>query len=469
MPAPVEQMARNRAQDEAKQNERERLQTLAKVSAYAKWENDTDSRLAYARQVDHRRLAEQKEEAKLHARRVKLKEMYDNDWAKWQQGVENQQETPADRKLAIQKRAEELKAKRQADAQQYVNAQRANQWRASCDDLRQLDSQATLIDVAERRNEQLHEKNRQNMQDLEDEKQWADAWEVDRLRKERRELEDLANQHRRNEEMRQDLDRQVAARKAKSQVIRENARSEAKETKERWEMEQRIQEEHDAKVRAAMVEEGKRVFKYNAMRQEKRSQDAKVEMQNDLVLLQVALEKERRELEDEEEKKRNEKEITRQYQEHLKKQMVKEKENTSALDALRREDEEKAAAKRDRQIQKEQVARDSLQRAVMQGRRQQMEERRQKDAIMQEEMKQYAVELNEKAHQLDLAEKSLRAEQQKARYDNQRGVRLQIAGRQTVQNREKQQEYLKLKQMQYSEKQYQKQLQADVGRVSRQF
>merc|ERR1719181_1669943 len=115
--------------------------------------------------------------------------------------IESSKETPDIVKAKIREKAEALKAKREFEQQEYVEAQRRRQWRDGCDDLRQLDSQATLNDVAKRRSEQLEEKSRQQLQELEDEAQWSNAWDVDRKKKEIRERNDLAQAHTRNVDM----------------------------------------------------------------------------------------------------------------------------------------------------------------------------------------------------------------------------------------------------------------------------
>merc|ERR1711988_1135378 len=106
-------------------------------------------------------------------------------------------------------------------------------------------------------------------------------------------------------------------------------------TKERWRQEKVLQEEHDAKVKLAEKARGRAVLEYNNARQMKRAEDAKLEMQ----------------------KRRQEKEMTKQFQEHLRLQMIKEAEDDTLLEELRRQDEDRVHKKKEAQYQKEQAAR----------------------------------------------------------------------------------------------------------------
>merc|ERR1711988_1203230 len=250
-----------------------------------------------------------------------------------------------------------------------------------------------------------------------------------------------------------DLQRQQRSYRAECMKLKED--EEAVLTKERWRQEKVLQEEHDAKVKLAEKARGRAVLEYNNARQMKRAEDAKLEMQNDLVLLQVALEKERRELEDEEEKRRQEKEMTKQFQEHLRLQMIKEAEDDTLLEELRRQDEDR--------VQKEKAARANLLKLTVKGRQEQLalKAKWKADELAQDKLRiAHTMRENERLEEL---EKQAAAQQAQARKDNQTAVTFQIRKKAETRAREKQSEYLQLRQMQHSEKQYMKRL-ADMKR-----
>jgi len=263
--------------------------------------------------------------------------------------------------------------------------------------------------------------------------------------------------------MRQDLDLQRQQRSYRAECMKLKEDEEAVLTKERWRQEKVLQEEHDAKVKLAEKARGRAVLEYNNARQMKRAEDAKLEMQNDLVLLQVALEKERRELEDEEEKRRQEKEMTKQFQEHLRLQMIKEAEDDTLLEELRRQDEDRVHKKKEAQYQKEQAARANLLKLTVKGRQEQLalKAKWKADELAQDKLRiAHTMRENERLEEL---EKQAAAQQAQARKDNQTAVTFQIRKKADTRAREKQSEYLQLRQMQHSEKQYMKRL-ADMKR-----
>merc|ERR1711865_550699 len=187
--------------------------------------------------------------------------------------------------------------------------------------------------------EQLDEKARQQYQDLQDEDQWSNAWEVDRLRKEQRERRDLAAQHGRDQDQKRDLDLQVKQNSTTAYNAKDQQSRESDAQREQWAVEDQKQKEFENAYAAANYKRGQDVLQYNNTRLIQRTQAAQTEMENELTLLQVALEKERRELEAEEEKKRQEKEASQIYQKHLQAQMVREKADDSLLEELRRSTE----------------------------------------------------------------------------------------------------------------------------------
>jgi len=461
----AEQMKKNRLALEAKDDERSRLIQLEKVASYAKWENDTDARAAQDRKKQTMFGFQAQANSELDQRREELAKMYERELNSWKGLLLSQQETASDVKERIRAKALALKQKREAEQGEYVNHQRMRQWRDGCDDLRQLDSQATLNDVAQRRSEQLDEKARQQYQDLQDEDQWSNAWEVDRLRKEQRERRDLAAQHGRDQDQKRDLDLQVKQNSTTAYNAKDQQSRESDAQREQWAVEDQKQKEFENAYAAANYKRGQDVLQYNNTRLIQRTQAAQTEMENELTLLQVALEKERRELEAEEEKKRQEKEASQIYQKHLQAQMVREKADDSLLEELRRQDEQRAADKRDSQKHREDKARSELASQVQIGRERQKQEKLGIVADQRESDRLYANDqaaLNIQLNDMELEKKAMQA---KARKDNQSKVRLQVSAKEQVRNETMQREYLANRSNQYREKVYNEQLMTFAGQA----
>lgn len=462
---PIDVMNRRRAAETLVEENKKRISNINKVTSRAQWENDTDKVIGSRRANETAAKMEAQNQQALYERRQKLASLYNSEMSAWQNEVTSNVETAEDRKDKIRARAKSLYDSRKSQEGSYVQKQRARQWRDASDDLRSLDTQATLMDVAERRREQLFEKNRQQAQQIEDEQQWSLAWEQDRLQKEEREEMDSAKRGVMNQEMRRDLDLQRQQRSYRADCMKQKEDDDAAMTKERWRQEKVLQEDHDQKVKAAERARGRAVLEYNNARQMNRAEDAKLEMQNDLVLLQVALEKERRELEEEEEKKRQEKEMTKQFQEHLRQQMVKEKQDDTLLEELRRQDEERTFKKKEAQYMKEQSARANLLGLVVQGRKDQLTMKEQIRMDNREQDRLHAQSVQHECERLEILEKQTAGQQAKARYDNQHAVMFQVSKKRAQVAKEKQDDYLSLRQMQFSEKNYQKMLNAHTSQV----
>jgi hypothetical protein len=464
---PIDVMAYRRAQESTIEANRVRIANINKVTSRANWENTTHMKIQQKTAQNNAAAMEATAQQELHQRRVQLANIYNSEMQAWQDEISSSVETAEDRKASLKKRANALKAARLEQDQRFVAEMRGAQWRDSCDELRALDTQATLLDVADKRREQLGDRELQQAQLLEEDEQWSAAWDADRMKKEKRETDDMTKLKTQNEEMRQDLDLQRLQRHRRIQRATSDQQNEAEDTKSRWHQEKMLQETHDTQCKEAERQRGKAVLRYNNIRQSKRSEDAKMEMESDLLLLKVALEKERRELESEEEKKRAEAAITKQYQEHLRLQMIKEKEDDSLLEELRRQDEERVQAKRDAQFAREQECRQELLNAVMEGREQQLVNKARTRQVEAAEDHEHAVRTKTECERLVVLEASTQAAQAKARADNQGAIRVQKNAKETAKEQQLQHEYLEWKTMKYAEKKFQDVLGRDGGKVAR--
>ena len=103
----------------------------------------------------------QEQEDELNERKQELQSLYNNDMSQWKQTLHSSLEvSPADRMEQIRKRAFELKAKREEERQVFVKECYEQQWRDQCDDLRALESQATLDRIVKDREQQIIENKR---------------------------------------------------------------------------------------------------------------------------------------------------------------------------------------------------------------------------------------------------------------------------------------------------------------------
>ena len=187
--------------------------------------------------------------------------------------------------------------------------------------------------------------------------------------------------------------------------------------------------------------------------------------QQDALLLDYALEKEKAEIHGEWMKKENEKHQAQKYRKFLEEQMIKEAEDTRDVDEYRRKESEKIWIKRDNDKKAEDDARAKLMHEVDLGRKEQIRLNQEKA----EDDRRYFLE----QVALDKAEwdRQEKAEQDKlARIKagvqhNNETLMNQIALRKKQKAIEEQQKFLLNKQMTHMEKVHQARLKAEAGVV----
>ena len=187
--------------------------------------------------------------------------------------------------------------------------------------------------------------------------------------------------------------------------------------------------------------------------------------QQDLLLLQYAMEKEQSEIGRELAKKQGEKEQAQVYRKFLEAQMIKEAADTKDVDAYRETESNKIWLKRDAQQKAQDDARSQLMHEVDLGRKEQIRLHQEKE----EDDRQYFME------QIAL-DKTEWNRQEQAERDKQSGIKSGIQGnmvalknqmalREQARQKEEQEKYLLNKQMVYMEKQHQQRLKEQAGFV----
>jgi hypothetical protein len=117
---------------------------------------------------------------------------------------------------------------------------------------------------------------------------------------------------------------------------------------------------------------GREIFEDNQQFRLLEAEEAKIQRYHDKILLEYALVREREADQADDYKKQLTKQAAVQYNSYLKEQAIKEAEETSFLDDVRRREEEKVWKARDDVLQVRQDARDYLARMVDDGRKDQI-------------------------------------------------------------------------------------------------
>ncbi|CAM9375951.1 unnamed protein product [Scytosiphon promiscuus] len=298
-----------------------------KVIAFANWENKTASDIATRASGERLRALEGAGADALLARRRRLADLYNREMEQWEHEILNSAETMEERKARILDKATKLKNARESSRRNYVQECYDRQWRDACDDARTLDSKANTEWVTAQRWEQVAEKTAR-----EEENARLEEMHMAKIREriaylEAQEQAAQEKRERRDQLMRSDLNTQVAYNAdRRRQLWERTARDDLKELNDLRALVKAEEERAEAKKKEAHAR-GAEVRDFNESRREMRAAAAEQTREQDRVLLQHVLPPPEPSASQEAILLQDEGRVLRQYNEYLKEQMVKEAED----------------------------------------------------------------------------------------------------------------------------------------------
>ncbi|CAM9784968.1 unnamed protein product, partial [Hapterophycus canaliculatus] len=264
-----------------------------KVIAFANWENKTASDIATRASGERLRALEGAGADALLARRRRLADLYNREMAQWEHEILNSAETMEERKARILAKATKLKNARESSRRNYVQECYDRQWRDACDDARTLDSKANTEWVTAQRWEQVAEKAAR-----EEENARLEEMHMAKIREriaflEAQEQAAQEKREKRNHLMRSDLNTQVAYNAdRRRQLWEQTARDDLKELDDLRALVKAEEEKAEAKKKEAHAR-GAEVRDFNESRREMRAVAAEQTREQDLVLLEYAIQKDK--------------------------------------------------------------------------------------------------------------------------------------------------------------------------------
>ncbi|CAM9574734.1 unnamed protein product [Pylaiella littoralis] len=383
----------------------------------------------------------------------------------WEYEIMNSAETMEERKARILEKATKLRDARENSRRSFVQHCFDRQWRDACDDARTLDSKANTEWVTAQRWEQIAEKTAR-----EEENARLEEAHMAKIREriaylEAQEEAARDKRERRNQLMRSDLNTQVAYNAdRRRQLWEQTARDDLKELDELRAIVRADQEKAEAKKKAAHAR-GAEVRDFNEARREMRATAAAQTKEQDLVLLDYAIQKDKAGEAEEQAKREEEKRVLRQYNEYLKEQMLKEAQDEAQYDEIRQKAEARIWDQRDAQLKAQHDARTTLMQQVHLGRQEQIRLKALGEAD----------QLAADSEQARLDKESFLAEEEREKekemrkrqelLDNTAKLREQMAGARALAEREQQEEYLRVKQMEAYERRHKERLEKQAGVV----
>lgn len=210
---------------------------------------------------------------------------------------------------------------------------------------------------------------------------------------------------------------------------------------------------------------GREVLEYNAAYRVVREEEERIERDQDAILLDYALRKERATEAAEEEKRNADRYAAMKYRAYLEEQMVKEAEDTAFVDEIRRREEEKVYKARDDALQAREDARNYLMKMVDEGRQEQIRYKQENSKVEAVEGQVFARKFITDAQEALRKEQEDRDRRRQVSVSNQAQLNEQIAYRRYKEEMEQQEAYLAEKQMKYMERQHQQRLAEQAGAV----
>jgi hypothetical protein len=214
---------------------------------------------------------------------------------------------------------------------------------------------------------------------------------------------------------------------------------------------------------------GREVMRFNLAEKEQMVAESYIEREQDAILLDYALRKEREAIALEEEKRNADRKAALQYRKYLDEQMVKEAEDSAFIDEVRKREEEKVWKAREEVLQAREDARAQLMKMVDEGRQEQI--RYKEDQLRREKLEdsKFVKKFMDDATEGVRQERDAQNRRRQIQVDNNVQLMKQMDQRRYKEEMVKQEEYLADKQMQYRERLHQQKLAEQAGTVRLNF
>lgn len=215
-----ERGVRQRRLQEQKNNE---LNGFLKTDRLASHSAQIDNRAnrVFTQNFIQKRLNEkmsQHEEA-IDQRRIRLRQLYNSEFAQWQKELEDIQDNPTKMKQRMIDTVTRLREEKEKLRTEFVKEKLEQQFREGADELRKVDSTIREHGTTYERDIQMMEKQKQLRQKFEEEMIYADLWKRDIARKEKVERQKEEAQRKKVDERNQILGRQLQTMELQKQEV----------------------------------------------------------------------------------------------------------------------------------------------------------------------------------------------------------------------------------------------------------
>lgn len=449
---------KRRALEEKRDALRADVQERIVIGGIAKWEVSTAKRIETNRAVTYFNKMKAEAEEKLTERRKRLAAKLSREQAQYEIEVENSFETAEERAGRLAKRALQLKAERAARMKKASDDARFRQFRDSCDELRGKDKQIVAELINEYRLNQIKMKEEEAARKEIEDMEFAKRFHAEADKKKEIEDAQLAARAAQNEKVKSILDQQVSEKKMVEEWHKKQARERDQIDMKKWEAENKAAARETQMRRVRAFEAYKKVMLENKAIEEKKKTWGDADAEHTKWLLAEAIRKENEDIAREREVKERVRREAMDYQKQLEQQMIKEMQDDSELDRIRREDVEKTWKKREDQWAREADARAALLKEVNDTRDLQIREKQALKQVEKADDLKWTAVAKMKYDEDFKKEKELAKYHRKRRSDAQEQLLDQIQANQIRRDKERQRIYFEDRARKQQEEVFNKQL-----------
>ncbi|KAJ8393950.1 hypothetical protein AAFF_G00054830 [Aldrovandia affinis] len=340
-------------------------------------------------------------------RRQRLQDMLEAEERELLQEVEAKKETALERQEKMCQRAKTLREKRENNRQKVVTEKLDQLFRERCEELRDVQTRRLQDAVCTERASQLHSRDEERQQRLEEDRLYAQLWESDRLTKDQRAAQEAELRRHSNRQQQDFLRMQIEAGEQQKIQARQLKEEEAQLLREQREMAQLEDQRERGRKLQGQQQTSRQLERSLRMKMKRLAREQQEELALDMTIVRRLMEQ-KDEGHDREQRKLQLREEQRKYQQYLAEQMEEQKRQDAEAEQLFEEELQQNWARRAEQFRREREARDRLMREVMDTRRLQVQEKLDQNTLKQAELAREKEELNriiEESNELEKVEK----------------------------------------------------------------
>ncbi|KAM3874202.1 cilia- and flagella-associated protein 53 [Diretmus argenteus] len=397
------------------------------------WQTRTDRRVllgSIQRQVKD---AMNQHEMSIDKRRERLRAMLEAEEQALQKELEDQEEkTVLERQARMRERAKMLKERRESERQQLVADKLEQLFIQDSEELRTIHTKRREEEVYVERSAQIRTRREQRQKQQEEDRLFDELWDADRQAKEERESQEEQRQQQSDMEQLGYLRAQMKAAEEQRQQAKQLKDEEAQLLREQREM-LRLEEQREQHQKLRGQEARRRQLdRYLRLKMKRLAREQQEELALDMSILQQLLSEEKDEKQEAAQRMielRNEQQQYRQYlTEELEKQKRQEEETEQLIEA-----ELKATwAKREKERQMDQEARNRLMKEVMETRHLQIQHRLDLNMQNQMQLAKEWEELNKTMEETNLLEEEQKRRCKQTYHEYQEDLMAQIKHQQQL-------------------------------------